>query len=276
MTILLVSLLTSLAPAGLSFGESIPAHERARLNEVFLARLQELCEPPPCSAECDDEQPTISLELGGDSRDYRLRWLVTAPDQRPRQLDSSCELCNLVELEQRLADDLSQLCGPLATGTLTLSSEPADARVRVDGRRAGRTPWTSPLPTGRHRIELAAPGHRRATRVVEVGGGEHQQLHLSLSRRPRWPGWTLLGIGIAASVAGSVLVAVDGDPWTSGCSGTNVDGEGDCRFVLRTRPLGTGLAAAGLGVLATGVGLVVWTGHDGSQRLAGIQLRARF
>jgi hypothetical protein len=269
---------------GLGFSESIPAHERAHLNDVFSTKLQEICDPAPCFESCGDDIPTIGLELDGVSRDYDLRWFTTTPGQgMPRRLESSCELCSLVELEDRIAEDLSRVCGELSMGQLTLSSEPSHAHVRVDGHPVGRTPWTSDLSTGPHQIELRAARHTRVTTTVTIAGGQERQLHLSLvptfaahGRRPKWPAWTLLGAGVVMGLAGTALIAVDGKPWTGRCSGTDVDGEGDCRFLLNTRPLGIGLAAAGVAAVSAGFGLFFWARKDPAGRAAGIQLYARF
>jgi hypothetical protein len=272
--------------AGLSFADSIPAHERARLNDVFAGEAEQICQPARCIDDCRDNQPTIGLVLEGHARDYQLRWTTAGPHEQPREFESSCELCSLVELEQQITDDLTRVCGELATGQLTLTSDPARARVYVDGQLVGRTPWTIELATGAHDIELDAIGHARRRTTLDIEGGREQQLHLTLARehanhrgsrrRPQWPAWTTMGIGVALSVAGAALIAVDGNPWTRQCSGDNVDRQGDCRFVLDTRRLGIGLTVVGVGAVSAGVGLAVWARNDGSGRAAGIQLRGRF
>lgn len=62
------------------------------------------------------------------------------------------------------------------TGTVVVRSEPAGARVRIDGTAHGRTPARIPLPEGTHRLTLELEGHEAyretvravSDRVIEV------------------------------------------------------------------------------------------------------------
>jgi len=78
-------------------------------------------------------------------------------------------------------------------------------------------------------------------------------------RRPvRWGlGWTALSTGAVGTLAGVTLLALHGQPIQRKCTGANVDADGTCRFVHSTLVPGAVLGAIGVGLLATGIALVV-------------------
>src|SRR5690606_8013441 len=136
-------------PQGLEFAESIPENERGPLQESFARTLPLACEQTvPCVGECVDEVPTVGVEIGGGNRNYTLHWVATDPRlDQPLTIDSRCELCSLVELEQQFAIDLTRVCARLdaldaSPGRLSLTSDPNNARLRINGQKIGRTPWS--------------------------------------------------------------------------------------------------------------------------------------
>lgn len=272
---------------GLRYEEGIPSRERKQLDGSFEEALTKACAPPPCTENCTGARSALGVVVGGDSRNYTLRWVVTDPRlQAPLTRDSSCELCSLAEVEEQIATDLGALCSRLdaldaAPGRVQVSSDPSGARVLVDGRVKGRTPWTGELAPGEHQIELRARGYRAQQRTIVIVGGieesEHVDLLAAQSQRPSWPAWLSLGAGVVLGVSGAVLIALHDKPWAANCAGENVDANGHCKFVYTTRPLGVGLTAVGLGALATGAGLMVWAERD-SGRLSslGLGFRGRF
>jgi hypothetical protein len=270
------STLTVLAPpeaaatsGGMQFDADLPAHERSALRESFERVLPLACKPPPCVGECSEDQPSVRLSIGGDTRDYTLHWVANAPHlDAPLIVESRCELCSLVEVEEQFAADLGSLCARLAAsldapGRVRVSTEPSRAWVQIDGRRMGETPWAGEIAAGEHQLQVGARGYGTQTRSLRVFAGVEQRQHfelmaLSRKRRPASPGWSSLGIGIALGIAGTALIAIDGRDWGGRCSGSNVDASGNCRFVYNTMPLGIALASLGAVSIASGVGLVVW------------------
>jgi hypothetical protein len=259
-------------PGGLRFDAELPARERTALRESFERVLPLACKPPPCVSDCPEDQPSVTLTIGGDSRDYLLHWVADAPDlSEPVIVDSRCELCSLGEVEEQFAADLGFLCARLVAsadtpGRVRVSTQPERARVRIDGRRIGQTPWAGEVAVGEHRLEVDARGYGKQARTLQVFAGIEQHEHFELMalprrHRPAWPGWTSLSMGIALGVAGTALIAIDGRDWRGRCSGSNVDADGNCRFAYRTLPIGVTLAALGAASIASGVGLIVWSQH---------------
>jgi hypothetical protein len=276
-------------PVGLEFSKAIPQRDRGPLQDGFTRTLPLACErSTPCVENCSEQSSTVGLELDGSDRNYTLRWVATDPRlDEPLVFQSSCELCSLVELEQQFATDLTRVCSQLdaldaGPGQLAVSSNPSGAQVRVDGQKVGRTPWSGELTAGEHSIELRRIGHLPQRHSVAVVGNVETREHFSLTSsfarqgRPKWPGWTSLGVGIAMAVAGTALISVHGQPWAGRCSGADVDAAGNCRFVLATRPLGITLAVLGAGAIASGVGLMIWAQRDPAGTAAGVTLGGRF
>ena len=263
----------ALAP-GLSFGEGITKREREPLRERFNHVLETVCAPPPCTEECSEDEARVGVEIRGDDRNYTLEW--TADDPRlgePLTLTSPCELCSLVELQDQLATDLGSLCSALSSldagpGRLRVMSTPSGAVVRVNGRKVGKTPWSGELAAGDYAVEIEARGYESESRTLQlVGGGVEESLSVilmseatgpSLARRPWWPAWTGIGVGVVLGIAGTALIAINGKEWGGRCTGPNVDAFGNCSHVYATRPLGIALASIGAGAFGAGVGLMVW------------------
>ena len=275
-------------PVGLSYVGDIPERERRQIDASFETKLGEVCKPPPCTENCGPRDATIGAEIGGDSRNYTLRWAATDPRlDAPLIVESSCELCSLSEVEEQFATDLGALCSRLETldaapGLLEVTSEPDGARVFIDGQPRGRTPWIGEVAAGEHTLELRARGHRAREGTVVVTSRVESREHMKLLAVPKgqhsvWPAWMSIGVGFALGIAGTTLIAIDGKEWQGRCSGADVDANGHCRFVYATRPVGIGLAIGGAAALATGAGLMVWTERAGG-RLSGlgVGVRGRF
>ncbi|MBI2895101.1 MAG: PEGA domain-containing protein [Deltaproteobacteria bacterium] len=79
-------------------------------------------------------------------------------------------------------------------GEILLTISPPGAVVRVDGREAGRAPFSRPLvvPAGRHRLEALAPGRQTMTHEIQVEPRLTAQWQISLppavAVRPPGPG----------------------------------------------------------------------------------------
>ncbi|WP_257447538.1 PEGA domain-containing protein [Archangium lipolyticum] len=105
---------------------------------------------------------------------------------------------------------------------VTVSSEPAGARVQVDGEARGVTPWSDKLVVGPHRLEVTHEGYQPLRRDVELRSGEPLELQLMLTplpgsgvalrngqEQPRRRIWTWVAAGAAgAAAAGAVTLGM--------------------------------------------------------------------
>jgi hypothetical protein len=67
------------------------------------------------------------------------------------------------------------------TGSLYIDSRPRGARVMIDGRFVGTTPFRMPgIAVGRHDVRLELDGYRVATQPVNVTAGRESNLRITL------------------------------------------------------------------------------------------------
>lgn len=67
---------------------------------------------------------------------------------------------------------------------LTLTSSPAGARVFLDGKELGITPWSGEMKTGPHKVAIAADGFEKEERAVQVQANRDLDVAFALSRVP--------------------------------------------------------------------------------------------
>jgi hypothetical protein len=79
---------------------------------------------------------------------------------------------------QRIQDTLQT-----AIGTLTVTSLPDSANVRVDGEPLGQTPVSKDLQAGTYALEVQRDGYLSFNREVTIEGGAERQINVPL-RRP--------------------------------------------------------------------------------------------
>ena len=105
---------------------------------------------------------------------------------------------------------------PLAEGSapasLSIGSEPAGAKVLVDGEQVGTTPFKGPASPGAHRITLELTGHLRPERDVIVKEGRDVEFSFALPELPKDP-----ALSVDSEPSGAA-VAIDGkdrgqSPW---------------------------------------------------------------
>src|SRR5262245_14550711 len=73
--------------------------------------------------------------------------------------------------------------GGAAAGSLSITTEPDNADVYVDGRLAGQTPANlASLSAGEHRVRLVKSGYLENARVVTLTAGEPSHLNVKLTK----------------------------------------------------------------------------------------------
>lgn len=70
------------------------------------------------------------------------------------------------------------------TGTIRVTSNPAGAIVQVDGQATGVTPYSGPLPAGRHTIRILNDGYQEFTREVNIQPRDNTNVNANLTRLP--------------------------------------------------------------------------------------------
>ena len=92
-------------------------------------------------------------------------------------------------------------------GLLTVSSLPTGAAVTLDGELLGTTPIQGfQLDPRAYVLEVALAGHAPQISTITVEDGKHLERTVTLvpvgegqaSAVPRWPGWAVAGLGVAA------------------------------------------------------------------------------
>jgi hypothetical protein len=211
----------------------------------------------------------LQAVLEEQDKDYviTLRVMTTPRGTIIADTVGNCELCGEDELLERLADAVAVLWPRVGSrarqnGSVQVKSEPPQASVQIDGELVGHTPMDHELAPGEHHIVVEHQGHRGESRswVAMPGVRENMEYQLTLMpRSDRWPwglGWASVGASVVGITTGAVLWAVHDRPHGGTCAASNQDTDGDCPFVLVTRPVGIGLVAAGGALLATGLTLV--------------------
>jgi TolB-like protein len=209
----------------------------------------------------------------------------------------ACDICGLEEVAKLTADQAAVLQREIAAlervqTSLRVESTPAGARVWLDGELVGVTPLVRPTTPGRHRLRLEHEGYIASERDVEAIEDVEKQERLQLAplpvdakarrRAPLVPlGAAALVGGVALTVGGAVLVALDERQYRRQCSGDYVDVNGTCRFSYDT--LAGGATSLGLGVATIGAGIaMVVVGKRRERRSSvalgprGVVIRGRF
>ena len=136
------------------------------------------------------------------------------------QATQSCGDCNLKRGMQMLSEMIQEMLRQAATrprGTIKISSEPAGARVEVDGRQLGETPYLRDSFVGARDVVVSKQGFVAHHAVVNVEDGQTAELTLPLladakvaaprSSAVRIAKWTLLGVGAVSLVSGIAVLA---------------------------------------------------------------------
>lgn len=86
-----------------------------------------------------------------------------------------------VRIEPEASQTLSPELEP-RTGTLEITSSPAEGTVHVDGSEVGKTPVSTDLDAGTYEVEVSNEGYETVTDSVTVQGGAVQQYEAELQR----------------------------------------------------------------------------------------------
>lgn len=216
----------------------------------------------------------ISTRISAGGRDYQVR-LRTLPvsDERPAtSAKIDCPVCGVAEVSDQLAAKArvmrDWILADSEPAELRIEGSPSSAVVRVDQQRVGTLPFSGRLGPGDHEITVSAPKHRSERIPLRALAGSSVELVVDLvidepgTDRPKsWGlpvGGTAIGLGVAAVVTGATFIGLDGRAIGSRCDDpTNLDADGDCKFIYTSMPAGVGLTVAGAVLAGVGIGLLV-------------------
>ncbi len=208
----------------------------------------------------------MNLEVtGAEGRDRVIRatlWLLKSAGA-PERYEQTCERCDdagAAELVEELIAHVGNFDS--RSGVLRISSEPAGALVKIDGKSVGATPLDSEQRPGKHRVELSRPGYRPEVREVEVeAGGKHDQVFDLERIPPRSAAWRkpvmygAAAAGVLAIVGGAIALSMN----EGRSCGELPNPPKECLYTLPG-----GVAALVGGSLALGGATYLWFTRDSS------------
>ena len=187
-----------------------------------------------------------------------------------------CGDCNLRRGMQMLGEMVQEMLRQAATrprGTIKLTTEPPGARVEIDGRDLGETPYLRDAFVGPHDVLVTKEGFAAHRMTATVEDGQTVELTAPLlPEKPqasrRLPGiriakWVLLGVGTVAVVGGITLLGLTG---SQNCTGTAPNQV--CGSVFDGRPAGIPLVSVGALSLDTSAFLFIYDWKQSSAAAA--------
>jgi len=177
----------------------------------------------------------------------------------------SCERCSdpaLSKTTDELMVALDAIGHKDVAGKLQLTSTPSGARIAIDGKPSGKTPFDQALAPGPHEVTIELDGRETETRFVTAKAGEPVVLDVPLvaasANKQRMP-LVVMSAGAALVVTGVVMFAIDQDR-----------GPDQPPEIRNTGPTGVALGIAGVAVVAGGYLWYRSAGKHGSAPVAAI------
>jgi len=102
-------------------------------------------------------------------------------------------------------------------GTVSITTDPEQAEVRIDGLDVGEAPVTRRLPAGGHVVEAVAPGYETYRTSVDLADRQQLPLHLVLDEdtdpiTSEWWFWAGASALIVGATVAVVLLALPSEP----------------------------------------------------------------
>jgi hypothetical protein len=215
----------------------------------------------------------LRVEASSAIYEFEILLLVaegTGGSIKERRKDS-CPVCTSEEFIDRVADNLRTLMTPFQPVAVRIESQPAGARLSINGRELGSTPFTGALAPGRYELRAALDGHLDAEQAIEVtagSAGTPQSFSIGLTRSAGGGGggggddsdggfgmwkWPAAFAAVGAVAVGSYWLSIDGD-----CAEEPAMSGGVCEKLYGTSA--QGIVSVGVGAaLGVAAGLMFWS-----------------
>ena len=211
------------------------------------------------------------LTTGGAHYELTLELLQSGEETLVRNsTQTSCSICTIEDLNERSTEAAIRLLVLDTTKhmTVTIASIPDGATISIDGLEAGRSPVTTELEPGPHRISAVAEGFADTAKTVEVAAGVagEQRFELPmiapLGTDHEGPGrhygnWKWGGVatsGVLLALGTTLILLDDGDSPTCGTA----QNPKQCKFIRHTQ-LGGVLALSGAVLTGAATGWMFWS-----------------
>jgi hypothetical protein len=219
----------------------------------------------------------LSIELAragsGDAPDSTMSAaLLNVPTRdNSLRLEERCSACS----SERAAAQIRRLTARMLSdaakrsrGTLAVTSKPPDARLFLDGRWLGMTPYRQAAATGKHTISVQRDGYQPEQRLLTISPGRTRSEEFMLSPLPiargtersrplsrLIAGGILFGSGVLIGSFGASALAMHGK-----CQ-DGTDQLETCTPFYNTRAIGGGLLGGGAALAITGAVLLAVPGR---------------
>jgi hypothetical protein len=280
----------------------LPDSDRATLTEQLVGGLQRgafavatpaeveaigegKCSKPNCMTKVADKTGAthvVRAIVTVSDRDYTVRVELYDGSDGTTIISSSdgCEICGVADvggLIETQAATLRTKLDALASGpaAIVVTTDPAGADVTLDGEPFGVTPIDKPIIPGDHTIRVSKDGYISVQEQRTFVEGARETLSYTLdkvpNRLPKRPwGWASLGVGIAAIGGGVALTFLHDKPYKLGanCTGTEIDLDGDCRFLFNTKWEGLAVGLVGGALFTLGIAVLVTTAKGKTKKVS--------
>lgn len=254
--------LTTALVAGIETGGERPTSVGSESDAMFCRTLE--CRQKLARVHKVDFLIQATVTVKG--RDYGIK--IEAVDGKTGDIvaerNTTCDICGVTEAATMIKDGASQLREKLDQlghiAELRVATEPAGARVYVDGSFRGVSPLLLHLSPGKHEVEVGLDGYSSAKRSFSLVGGVRErqafvlEKQVSISQRQRIWAWASVATGVVTMAGGATLLGLHGIQDKRDCStdaGTQ-DAQGNCRYLLDFRWFGFGATAVGAALTGWG------------------------
>jgi hypothetical protein len=251
-------------------GRGFSQGDFALVSADALAAQAGTCADPTCRGKVAATSSSDLVVFSGvavEEKDFKLSMEVFDGSDGAliASVEDTCGLCGQAEVAEMAEDLASTLRSKLdalakAPPVIMVTSDPAGAKVSIDGEAVGTTPVELEIPEGKHVVKIERAGFVTQERTITTVSGVRDRVAIELFeekkdwRRPAWiAGWVALGTGVAGIAAGATLMAIHQKPFRRDCQ---ADADGDCRHLYDTQLGGIlGLAVGGVATV-TGIALI--------------------